>query len=220
MADGYPGRPELRRDERSRQEPLVFVRVIEGRLSDGAPLRRLLQRWDAELKPGATGFLGATAGASPGSGAIVFVRFVDEAAAVWDREHPEHAAWWQELMEVFDEPPAVHESTDIQLLLAGGSDDAGFVQIIRASAPDRAKVDALMTPERIAEMRRTRPDLIGSIRVWLADGSFIEAAYFTSESAARHAEQSDEYEDAEAPFVEAYGPMTFVDLPAPILLSP
>jgi hypothetical protein len=198
----------------------MFVQVIEGRVADEAALRRLVQRWDAEVKPGATGFLGATAGVSADGTGIAFVRFVDAAASGWNQGRPEHAAWWSDLMAVFEEPPAVDESPDIQLLLAAGSDDAGFVQVVRASAPNREQIDALMTPARIAEVQRTRPDLIGSIRVWLADGSFVEAAYFTSESAARHAEQSDDFGDAEAPFADAYGPMRFVDLPRPIFLSP
>ena len=198
----------------------MFVQVIEGRTTDEAALRRLVERWDSDVKPGATGFLGTTAGVSADGTAIAFVRFVDEAAAGWNQRRPEHAAWWQELTEVLDEPPIVAESADVAVLLAGGSDDAGFVQIIRAPSPDRTQIDALMTAERIAAMQRSRPDLIGSIRVWLEDGSFIEAAYFTSESAARDAEQSDDYEDAEALFAAAYGPMTFVDLPAPMFLSP
>jgi hypothetical protein len=56
--------------------------------------------------------------------------------------------------------------------------------------------------------------------VWLADGSFIEAAYFTSESAAREAEQSADFAEVEDPFFAAYGPMTFVNLRAPIYSSP
>ena len=92
--------------------------------------------------------------------------------------------------------------------------------MIRAATPDRAKVDALITPERIVEVQSSRPDLIGSMRVWLVRGAFIEAAYFTSESAAREAERSDDFADAEAPFFEAYGPMTFANLRAPIFLSP
>jgi hypothetical protein len=198
----------------------VFVQVIEGRSTDEAALRRLVEQWDAEVKPGATGFLGATAGVSADGIVVVFVRFVDEAAAVANRGRPEQMAWWHDMLEVFEEPPASYESSDVTLLLAGGSDEAGFVQVIRATKPDRAKIDALMTPERIAEVQRSRSDLIGSIRVWLADGSFIEAAYFTSESAARDAERSGDYENVEAPFVDAYGPMTFVDLPAPSFQSP
>lgn len=58
------------------------------------------------------------------------------------------------------------------------------------------------------------------MRVWLADGSFIEAAYFTSETSARDAEKTDDLMEAEAPFLDAYGPMTFANIRAPILLSP
>ena len=198
----------------------MFVQVVEGRVTDGAALRRLVERWDAEVKPGVTGFLGATAGVADDGTAFAFVRFADEASAVANARRPEQAAWWEEMLQLYGEPPTFHESSDIALLLVGGSDDSGFVQVVRAATPNRSKVDALMTPERIAEVRRSRPDLIGSMRVWLADGSFIEAAYFTSESDARVAEQSDDYEEVESPFVEAYGPMTFADLRAPILLSP
>ena len=198
----------------------MFVQVIEGRTADEAALRELVQRWERDVMPDATGFLGTTAGVASDGTAIAFVRFVDEAAARWNEGRPEHAAWWQELVEVLGGRPAVTESADVALLLAGGSDDAGFVQIVRAAAPDRDQIDALMTPDRVAAVQRSRPDLIGSLRVWLDDGSFIEAAYFTNEHAARDAEHSDDYENAEALFAAAYGPMSFVDLPAPILLSP
>ena len=197
----------------------MFVQVIEGTTTEEAALRQLLERWDAEVKPGATGFLGTTAGVSDDGTAVLFMRFVDEPAAVANRQRPEQEAWWQHLRELFEPPPTLSESSDVVLLLAGGSDDADFVQVIKATSPDRARVDELMTPERIATVQRSRPDLIGSIRVWLADGSFIEAAYFTNEVNARDAEQSDDYEEAEAPFADAYGPMTFIDIPAPILRS-
>ena len=198
----------------------MFVHVIEGQTGDGAAFRRLVERWDVDVKPGAAGFLGATGGTATDGTAIMFMRFTDEAAASMNRERAEQRAWWQDALAVFDDPPTVQESSDIALLLDGGSDDADFVQVVRAAAPDRARVDALMTPDRIAAVQRSRPDLIGSVRAWLADGSFVEAAYFTSEAAARDAEQSDDYERAEEEFAAAYGSMTFVDLPAPILLAP
>ena len=198
----------------------MFVQVIEGRAIDEAAVRRLMTRWVTDVKPAAAGFLGATAGIVDDGTAVAFIRFADEASAVRVRSTAEHQAWWRETLHVLVAPRTVHESSDIVVLLAGGSDDAGFVQIIRAATPHRAKIDALMTPERIADVQRSRPDLIGSLRVWLANGSFIEAAYFTRESAAREAEKSDDFADAEAPFFEAYGPMTFANLRAPILLSP
>ena len=40
----------------------MFVQIIEGRTSDAAGLMRMGERWEAELRPGATGFLGATIG--------------------------------------------------------------------------------------------------------------------------------------------------------------
>jgi hypothetical protein len=175
---------------------------------------------DSEVKPGAIGFLGATAGICDDGTAVAFVRFADEASAIATIKRSEHQRWWHDMQQVLIAPRTVHESGNVVLLLAGGSDDAGFVQVIRAATPDRVKVEALMTPERIAEVQSSRPDLIGSIRVWLANGSFIEAAYFTRESAAREAERSDDFADAEAPFFEAYGLMTFANLRTPILLSP
>src|SRR5262249_25079414 len=121
-------------------------------VTDEPSLRRLVQRWGAEVKPGAEGVLGATAGGSADGAALVFVRFADEASAEANRRRSEQAAWWQDMLETFEASPAVHESSDTALLLAGGSDDAGFVQVVRAPTPDRAKIDALMTPERIAEV--------------------------------------------------------------------
>jgi hypothetical protein len=198
----------------------VFVQVIVGRVGDDLAIRRLFRRWDAEVAPAAVGFIGVTAGACDDGTAVAFVRFADEASAVATARRSEHADWWQEMLQVFATPRSVHESSDISSLLAGSSDDAGFVQVIRAATPDRVRIDSLMTPARIAEVQESRPDLIGSDRVWLADGSFIELAYFTSESAARAAEQSDNFAEVEAPFFEAYGPMTFADLRTPIFLSP
>ena len=40
----------------------MFVQVIEGRVSDRDGLRRQMDKWESELRPGATGFLGSTAG--------------------------------------------------------------------------------------------------------------------------------------------------------------
>jgi len=198
----------------------VFVQVIEGHTGDPAAFRALMERWDVDVTPRAAGSLGVTAGVSADGTAIVFLRFADETAAVASGELVERRAWTEDLLTTFDGPPSMDGSGDVALLLDGGADDADFVQVVRAVTPDRARIDALMTPDRIAAVQRSRPDLIGSVRVWLADGSFVEAAYFTNESAARDAEQSDDYERAEEEFAAAYGPMTFVDLPAPILLSP
>ncbi len=44
----------------------MFVQAIEGRVADREGLRRQLERWMSELRPGAQGFLGSTAGVTDG----------------------------------------------------------------------------------------------------------------------------------------------------------
>jgi hypothetical protein len=41
---------------------VVFVQVIRGQVTDAGKVREALDRWAKELAPGATGWLGSTAG--------------------------------------------------------------------------------------------------------------------------------------------------------------
>ena len=59
----------------------MFVQVIEGRVADREALHRQMDRWHAELRPGATGFLGSTAGVADDGRALCFARFESAAAA-------------------------------------------------------------------------------------------------------------------------------------------
>ena len=102
----------------------------------------------------------------------------------------------------------------------GGSDDAGFVQIMAGSVTDRVKAEAMETPELLEQLRAARPDLLGGVRVWFDDGSFVEAAYFTSEEDARKGEASSEFTGPGEDFAAVYGEMTFTDLRDPLLISP
>ena len=54
---------------------MMFVQAIEGRVVDPEGLRRQLERWMSELRPGAQGFLGSTAGLTDGGDAVAFARF-------------------------------------------------------------------------------------------------------------------------------------------------
>jgi hypothetical protein len=199
----------------------MFVQVICGETTDAAGFRRQMERWDAELKPGAPGFLGSTGGVTDGGVAIAIVRFADEASARANSERPEQAAWWEETSKYWAHEPSFRESTEIEFELAGGSDDAGFVQVMEGHVSDPARLKAMETPEMVEQLRAARPDLIGTTRVWFADGSFVETAYFTNEAAARRGEVSAEF--AEGPgeeYASLIGPMSFLDLSDPILLSP
>ena len=73
------------------------------------------------------------------------------------------------------------------------------------------------TPQMVEELHRVRPDLIGSLRVWLDGGAFVEAAYFTSEADARKGESSAEFSGPQEEYMALYGDMTFTDLRDPLL---
>jgi hypothetical protein len=108
----------------------------------------------------------------------------------------------------------------VDVLFDGGSDEAGFVQIMEGTVSDRSKLDAMETPELLDQLQANRPDLLGSVRVWVSGDSFVEAAYFTSEADARAGESGEAFSGPQDDFASLFGEMTFVDLRAPLLTGP
>jgi hypothetical protein len=53
--------------------------------------------------------------------------------------------------------------------------------------------------------------------VWFADGTYVEAAYFTSEAEAREGEQSEDFDVEQQRYAELFGEPTFYDLREPLL---
>src|SRR5207248_987608 len=109
-------------------------------------------------------------------------------------------------------------SSDITQLLGGGSDDAGFVQVMKVTGVDRAQVERLdKTFEGFADQR---PDLLGLTRIWTGPKSYVEAAYFRSEAEARAGEQAELPAEMQAMMAEFEQVMTnteFIDLLDPEL---
>lgn len=199
----------------------MFVQIIEGRVSDPDGLQVQVDKWVAELQPGAKGYVGTTAGVAADGRAVVFVRFESEAAARANSERPEQGAWWADTEKFFDGPVQFSESSDVTTFLAGGSDDAGFVQVMKVAGVDRTKVeDGDRQFEPLAS--KLRPDLIGGLRVWTGPDSMIEANYFTSEEDARKGESQPpppEVADGFAEFMAMMSKAEFVDFPDPYLHS-
>jgi len=198
----------------------MFVQVIKGRTTDAAALRARGDRWQEELRPGAKGYLGGTFGTADDGTFLVIARFADEAAAKASSDRPEQGAWWEETAKLVDGEATFRESSDVSTLFDGGSDSAGFVQIMEGTVADRAKAEAFETPEMEAQLRAARPDLLGSIRIWFDGGSFVEAAYFTNEAAAREGEASAEFAGPQEAYIELFGDMTFTDLRDPQVTGP
>jgi hypothetical protein len=190
----------------------MFVQVIKGKTSDAAGLLRQNAAWVDTVRPGARGFLGSTFGLAEDGTCVVLARFADEAAARANSDRPEQGAWWKSTVPFFAGEPTFRESSDVATLFDGGSDKAGFVQVMEGTAHDRVKADEMETPELLAELRAARPDLLGSLRVWLPGGAYVEAAYFTSEAEARTGETSSEFSVAAADYSALFGEMEFTDL--------
>lgn len=72
----------------------MFVPVMEGKVKAVEAMRREMDRWVRELHPGATRFLGSTAGVTADGRAINLARFESAAAAQANSSRPEQGEWW------------------------------------------------------------------------------------------------------------------------------
>ena len=199
----------------------MFIQVLQGRAADEAGIRRCMDQWRAELMPGATGYLGTTAGFTDDGTFIALARFDSAAAAMANGERPEQSAWWAQMEKCFDGTVQFLNCADVQQWLGGGSDEAGFVQIMEGVSPDVHRMHELM--ETHAErIRQTRPEIMGGLFADAGDGRYVEAVYFTSEVEARRAETMDmpeDLRDALAEETELMGDVAYFDLHEPVLVS-
>src|SRR4051812_45849011 len=123
----------------------MFIQTIQGTCTRRDELRAVLDRWLAELGPGASGWLGGTYGFTDDDLFLAVVRFESRDAAMANSQRPEQDIWAKEKMMLFDGPVEFHDCDDVTLLLDGGSDEAGFVQVIRGRLDDPERLRALMT---------------------------------------------------------------------------
>lgn len=196
----------------------MFIQVIQGRTSDPQFLREQLERWRAEVKPGATGYLGSTSGVTADGRSIAIVRFESEERAVANSQRPEQGAWWAEARKAFDGEPTFHDCRDVDLAMGGGSDQAGFVQVMQGRAKDQEAMRQLL-PDMEPQLREQRPDVLGATIAWHGDGGgFTQAVYFRSEQEARANESAASDDGGMDPFLALLdGELTYLDLTAPDL---
>lgn len=186
----------------------MFVQVIRGTVADEAALWAAMDRWQQDLRPGAEGFLGSTAGVTRDGQAVVVARFADAESARRNSERPEQGAWWAEAEKAFDGPPSFFDSEDVDVVMGGGSNDAGFVQVMVGTG-DKGAARAV-SADAEAVLRRERPDVIGGLVAWGEGGRFVDVTYFTSEDEARANEAREMSPEAAALF-EKFGATMPVD---------
>lgn len=194
----------------------MFVQVIKGRMTDAAGLEKQWQRWGEQVKPGADGYLGATGGITADGRFIATVRFESEKAAQRNSDRPEQGEWWAETERLLEDTDFV-DCVRVEEWLGGGSDDAGFVQVIEGTSEQ----DRDMSPEEEEQIRRSRPDLIGGYSAQHPNAEiWTTVAYFKDEKGAREGEKNPEFTKAMEEAGATPDLNTYWDLTSPWLDSP
>ncbi len=204
-----------------------FVQTLRGRVTDSgrAEVREMIDRWATDLSPGAEGWLGTTAGVAADGTFFAAVRFATPEHARASSERPEQHAWWMETAKLFEGEVTFADCTGVEVFGAGGSDDAGFVQVIQARVSDVDEVRRLgrRFDELMSDAAPMREDVIGGL-FGIHDGDrMVQVVYFTSEEEARRGEASDvppEVAELMAQEQALMSGTTFTDLPDPWTWSP
>ena len=102
------------------------------------------------MRPGAVGFLGSTGGITDDGRLIVIARFESEDAAAENGRRSEQEAWWQETEPAFEGELAFTNCHEVDVFLGGGSDVAGFVQVMYFTSEAEARA-AEAAPDAEAE---------------------------------------------------------------------
>jgi hypothetical protein len=195
----------------------MFIQIIQGKCTRQDECREMGERWLRELAPGADGWLGGTYGFTDDDQFLAIVRFESQEAAAANAARPEQGAWWSEMEALFDGPVEFHDCADVTLLMDGGSDDAGFVQVIKGKVDDVDTLKAMMTDtEQLHEMR---PEILGGTLAIEADGSFIETVSFSDEESARRGEQVAMPEQVRRAMETAMHDVSYLDLHQPWFAS-
>ncbi len=165
----------------------MFIQIIQGRCHDTDRMRRLSDEWRERLAPGAEGWLGGTYGVTDEGEFVAVVRFESREAATRNGERSEQGEWWQQMSACFDGEVTFHDCDNAMLFLGGGSDEAGFVQIIQGRISDPERFRHFME-EPMDALREARPEILGGTIAMEPDGWFTQTVCFRSEAEAREGE--------------------------------
>ncbi len=168
----------------------MFVQIIQGRVGDSDAAREIMDRWNRDLEPGAAGYLGGTYGVTDDGTLVAVIRFESEELARRNSDRPEQGAWWDQMSRCFTGEITFHDCKDVSMLVGGGSDDAGFVQVIQGRVKDRDRVRQLIEQSG-TQISKYRPDVLGATIAIDEDGFLTETVFFTSEAEARQAEKKE-----------------------------
>jgi hypothetical protein len=195
----------------------VFIQIIQGKCTRQDECRAMADRWVSDLAPGAVGWIGGTYGFTDDDEFLGIVRFESKQAAEQNAARPEQGAWWMAMEKLFDGPVTFHDCEDVTLMMDGGSDSAGFVQVMQGKVADASALRAMAT--ETDELHKMRPDIIGGTLCIEADGTFTETIAFTDEASARKGEQQEMPDDVRQMLESAMSDVSYYDLHHPWFAS-
>ena len=198
----------------------MFIQLIKAKVKDREGVQRLSDRWMAELRPGAEGFLGATIGITDDGTLVDLARFASREAATANSGRPEQGAWWTEFEACLDGPAEFRESDDVTVNERGDLDQAGFVQVMEGRMHDVEAARAF-SAESVNLLAGERPDVLGEVEIVHPDATYTSVVYFVSEAAAREAEAappSPAMQAAMTQMAELFEVDTYYDLRDPWLV--
>jgi hypothetical protein len=199
----------------------MFIQVFQGQVGDEGRLRRQWDRWHEDLAGQAEGWLGSTAGLATQGGFIAVARFASEEAARRNSDRPEQGRWWAETADCFAGEVTFRDCPEVNVFMGGGSDQAGFVQVIQSQAVDAQRLRASVG-QFDALLPTLRPDVLGGTVAWHGDGGFTQSVYFASEAEARAGERREAPEELRGQLEEwqrLISDPRYFDLPDPWLTS-
>jgi hypothetical protein len=158
------------------------------------------------------GWLGGTYGFTDDDQLFAVIRFESKEAAVANSARPETDAMSQKMAALMDGPPTFLDCDDVTVWLDGGSDDAGFVQIMKGHTDNPDGLKSVLPDERL---REDRPEIIGGTLAIADDGTWVQTVAFTSEAAAREGEQKPPPPEIREGMEREFGDVEFFDLRDP-----
>jgi hypothetical protein len=197
----------------------MFIQVIQAKSTRRDEVHQLMQEWRDLADNESSGWLGGTYGFTDDDEFIGVVRFESKEKAMANSARPETDAMAQKMAALMEGPPEFHDCDDVTSWMDGGSDDAGFVQIMRGKTDNPDQIKDLMSRDT-AELRERRPDIIGGTLGIESDGTWTQTIYFTDEASAREGEKNEPPEEMQNELQSAFGDVTYYDLHDPWFQSP
>jgi hypothetical protein len=166
-------------------EVVMFIQGIRGIGADPDRLRESIQLWGHDIGPGAVGWLGSTGGITKDGTFVALMRFDAKQSMLRNRARSVQHNWFvRNLSALFPQEVEFDDSVEVWTTWGGGSDDAGFVRVVRGRVDDEQRLRDL-DGELAALADGTRPGgVIGGVVALHGGGEFTRATYFASARAA------------------------------------